>query len=76
MTGTARKGSFSLGMDDQSVVDAIQSLTTSDFYKSMPSEKKPLSPYHDVYKFDWSNKKIYAKFQDFGGLLVVSFKEK
>ncbi|MBM5096060.1 type II toxin-antitoxin system MqsR family toxin [Vibrio parahaemolyticus] len=76
MTGTARQGANALGMDDQDVVNAIQCLKPSDFYKTMPSAKMPTAANHDVYKFTWCGKEIYAKFQDLGGFIVVSFKEK
>ncbi len=76
MTGSARRGASALGMEDQDVVDAIQSLNPNDFHKTMPSIKMPTAANQDVYKFDWRGTKIYAKFQDLGGLLVVSFKEK
>lgn len=75
LTRTARINALDeLGMDDQDIVDAIASLTSNDFYKTMPSIKKPCAPYLDVYRFSWKNQRIYAKFQDLCGLIVVSFK--
>lgn len=76
MTLSARQGASELGMDDQDVVNAIKSLTSHDFHKTMPSEKMPSAAHFDVYKFVWEGNNIYAKFQDLNGLLVVSFKEK
>lgn len=74
MTKTARRGATSLGFDDQDIVDAIQSITSSHFYKTMPSDTSGY-PHHDVYKFVFKNVYIYLKFQDLAGHMVVSFKE-
>ena len=73
MTGTSRKGATELGFDDQDVVNAIQSISNSDFYKTMPANN-PNFKQHDVYKFHWKSVHIYLKFQDLNGYLVVSFK--
>jgi hypothetical protein len=76
LTLCSSQGALELGMDSQDIVDAIKTLTSNDFYKTMASEKRPLAPHFDVYKFVWCGNKIYLKFQDLGGLIVVSFKKK
>lgn len=74
ITGSSRKGALELGFEDQDIVDAIQSIKTTDFYKTMPSQKIPGSANHDVYKFSFKGIGIYAKFQNLNGFIVVSFK--
>jgi len=76
MTGSSRVTAVALGFDDQDIVNAIQSIKSSDFYKTMPSQKMPSSPNQDVYKFQFKGIDIYAKFQNLCGFIVVSFKEK
>jgi hypothetical protein len=73
MTGTSRKDATNLGFDDQDIINAIQSISENDFYKTMPAKKTEMK-HHDVYKFRWLDLYIYLKFQDFNGHLVVSFK--
>lgn len=75
MTGVARRGAVSLGMDDSDIVNAIQSLKISDFYKTMASEKMPQYGNMDVYKTNWNGQNIYMKFQNIAGFIVVSFKQ-
>jgi len=74
MTRVARQGANELGMDDQDIINAIQAITPSQFYKTMPSNKLPNALYLDVYRTHWNGKNVYAKFQDVCGFLVVSFK--
>ncbi len=75
MTGSSRATAFALGFEDQDIVDAIQSIQSTDFYKTMPSTAMPGSANHDVYKFSFKGIDIYAKFQNLNGFIVVSFKE-
>ena len=74
MTKVARQGAVALGMDDSDVIDAIQSITSANFHKTMPPDKMPHLANFDVYRITWKNTNIYTKFQDFGGFMVVSFK--
>lgn len=76
MTGSSRITATALGFDDQDVVDAIQAIKSTDFYKTMPPIKMPSSPNHDVYRFSFKGVEIYAKFQNLCGFIVVSFKER
>ncbi|MEA9419908.1 MULTISPECIES: type II toxin-antitoxin system MqsR family toxin [Aeromonas] len=73
-TLTARKGYTELGFSDQDVVDAISSIDESEFHKTMPSNAMPGYSF-DVYKTTFKGKKIYVKFQNINGFIVVSFKE-
>ncbi|CAK1720136.1 motility quorum-sensing regulator / GCU-specific mRNA interferase toxin [Vibrio crassostreae] len=79
-TKSARQGYVELGMDEQDVVDVIKSLQPSDFYKTMPSDKRPDLGYFDVYRTSWCGVDIYTKFQDIGSgfisMYIVSFKRK
>lgn len=74
ITRTARQGAMSLGMDDNDIVNAIQSITAINFHKTMPSENMPHLPHFDVYRITWNSINIYTKFQDIGAFMVVSFK--
>jgi len=75
MTVSAMSGQYELGFSDQDVVDAIQALTSADFYKSMPPEHAGFSAWHDVYKPTYKNVKLYVKFQiDKRGEMIISFK--
>jgi len=66
-----------LGLSDSDVVNIIQNLTGSHFYKTMKSTFDQRTN-HDVYKCDWKNLHLYIKFvRNYGQtqLLLVSFKE-
>lgn len=76
MTRVARQGAVELGMDDDDVVNVIQAIKSTDFYKTMPSEKMPQLANFDVYRTWWEGVEIYLKFQDISGYLVVSFKRR
>jgi motility quorum-sensing regulator / GCU-specific mRNA interferase toxin len=75
-TMTAADGADDLGMDEQTVVDVIASLTAADFDKSMPSEVNP-AIWQDVYKPVIDGRELYVKFtlDAQGELLLISFKE-
>lgn len=75
MTYSAMKGQYELNFGDQDVVDAIQALTSNDFYKSMPPQHENYSAWHDVYKSKFKNKDLYIKFQiNKHGEMIISFK--
>ena len=77
MTGSARQGAFALGFSDQDVVDAVQALVVSDFYKSMPPTASGFTAMQDVYKPTFNGVGLYIKFQILpSGELILSFKEK
>ena len=44
MTSSAKRGQIELNLFDHDVVSAIQSLTTKDFYKSMPPVRQLPQP--------------------------------
>lgn len=74
MTQSSRRSAVALGFDDQDVVDVIQAIRATDFYKTMPSTKIPNAQNQDVYKVHWKSLYLYVKFQFLNGFLVVSFK--
>jgi len=76
MTFTAMNDQYALGFNDQDVVDAIQTLTNSDFYKSMPPIREGFTAWQDVYKTKFKEKNLYIKFQiDLKGEMIISFKD-
>ena len=62
-TKVAKQGALDLNFSNQDVVDAIQALTSSDFYKSMPPEHRKFVAWQDVYKSHFKGEKLYIKFQ-------------
>jgi hypothetical protein len=75
MTYSAMQGQYELGLNDQDIVDAIQALANTDFYKSMPPEHEDFSAWQDVYKPTFKDVKLYVKFQiDKRGEVIISFK--
>lgn len=77
MTSSAKRGQIELDLSDHDVVSAIQSLTTKDFYKSMPPVHGNFVAWQDVYKTFFNGIDLYIKFQvNANRELIVSFKEK
>lgn len=77
MTYSAMQGQYELEFSDQDVVDAIQALTCTHFYKSMPPKHENYSAWHDVYKSTFKKVDLYIKFQiDKRGEMIISFKER
>lgn len=75
MTGTAMQGQYELAFSDQDVVDVIQSLLSTDFYKSMKPSNNRFTAWQDVYKPTHKGIKLYVKFQiQKHGEIIVSFK--
>lgn len=75
MTASAMQGQYELGLSDQDVVDAIQSLIRDDFYKSMQPKHRGFSAWQDVYKPVFKGVALYVKFQvDKRGEVIISFK--
>ena len=72
----SKQGADDLGMDDQSVVDAIQALTAADFDKSMTSYANP-RVWQDVYRPRIDKTELYVKFtlDSMNALYIISFKE-
>ncbi|MFT4060611.1 MAG: type II toxin-antitoxin system MqsR family toxin [Legionella sp.] len=50
MTVSAKQGQLALGFSNQDVVEAIQSLTSNDFYKSIEPIAPGFTAWQDVYK--------------------------
>lgn len=77
MTSSAKRGQVELDLSDCEVVTVIQSLTTKDFYKSMPPVHENFVAWQDVYKARFNHIDLYIKFQvNANRELIVSFKEK
>ena len=77
MTVSAKQGQISLGFNDDDVVNAIQALTSKNFYKSMAPRHPSFTAWQDVYKSRFRGVELYIKFQvGPRGELILSFKEK
>lgn len=77
MTVSAKQGQLALGFSDHDVVEAVQSLTSNDFYKSMAPVTPGYTAWQDVYKSNFKGVHLYIKFQvNTYGELILSFKEK
>lgn len=77
MTASAKQGQVLLNFTDEEVVLAIQNLSPSDFYKSMPPVHINFTAWQDVYKTRFKGVNLYIKFQiNAKRELILSFKEK
>ena len=75
MTGSARRGAFSLGLGLREVVMVVCGLSRKDFYKSMTTYRDS-SIWQDVYRTRFGEIDLYVKVTvDAGGHLLISFKE-
>ncbi len=76
LSRTARRNTVELCLELEEVVFVIQSLTQSNFYKSMTTYANH-KIWQDVYHFEYKDIPLYIKFTvDNEGYLIVSFKEK
>ncbi len=76
MTNSAYQGMITIGFSQEDVVNAIQSLTRKDFYKSMPPYNLKFAAWQDVYRSRFKEVDLYIKFQiNDNGELPLSFKE-
>ena len=76
MTNSAYQDMVALNFSLDDVVNAIQSLTRKDFYKSMPPIHYKFVAWQDVYKANYNGVYLYIKFQiNDNGELLLSFKE-
>jgi motility quorum-sensing regulator/GCU-specific mRNA interferase toxin len=67
-----------MGFSSQDIEEVILNLTPSDFYKTMPSEKKP-GLWQDVYRPRHFGMTLYVKIQIINSntcAVLISFKEK
>lgn len=77
MTTSAKQGQVALDFTDEDVVNAIQTLTQRNFYKSMPPLHTNFVAWQDVYKTHFKGVELYIKFQiNSKRELILSFKEK
>lgn len=76
ITRTARKSVIEMGLRDSDVINVIQGLGGSNFYKSMTSYQDH-RVWQDVYHAKYGELILYLKFTiDPEGFFVLSFKEK
>jgi motility quorum-sensing regulator/GCU-specific mRNA interferase toxin len=76
-TAMAFRDAQELGFSRTDMIEIIQSLRSSDFYKSMTAYRHPRL-WQDVYRARFRDKALYIKFTvtPDGGYLLLSFKEK
>jgi hypothetical protein len=76
-TKTALTDAASLGHGSREIVNIVQTITASHFYKSMTSNFNA-NVWQDVYHVPHSNGTLYVKFTDNGGpdFVLLSYKEK
>lgn len=76
ITRSAYRNAVALGMRRGDIVDVVQSLKPSDFYKSMTTYTDSRI-WQDVYHARYGDSVLYVKFmKDYEDYLIVSFKEK
>ena len=76
ITRMAQLSARTLGLRDHDMVQAIQSLSRSNFYKSMTAYTDSHT-WQDVYHAHFGGRALYIKFmKDELGHLILSFKEK
>jgi motility quorum-sensing regulator/GCU-specific mRNA interferase toxin len=76
-TATAFRDAQELGLSRADMVEVIQSIRASDFYKSMTAHANP-QLWQDVYHVRFRGQELYVKFtsKPGDGYLLLSFKEK
>lgn len=75
ITQTARQDSFSLGLDDEEVIEIILGLEPKNLYKSMTSYQNH-KIWHDVYHKEYRGIELYIKLQLVDNAIIISFKER
>ena len=77
ITDSSLEGAHAINFSETEIIETIQSLKPSDFYKAMPSEKYP-GLWQDVYHPARKGIKLYVKLQEKvkGKCVVISFKNK
>ena len=75
VTQTARQDYFSLGLDDDEVIEIIMRLKPKNLYKSMTSYFDH-KIWHDVYHEEYFGLKLYIKLQINENAIIISFKER
>jgi hypothetical protein len=76
ITESALDGAADLYLDEDDVVDCVQELSRSHFYKTMPSTKVPGTE-QDVYRTRYAGFAIYLKVRVIDGkrAVIISFKQ-
>lgn len=77
ISDVAVAGAHELGFDREEIVEAVLSVSPSDFYKSMESERFP-GLWQDVYHLSFEGADLYVKLQmDAKGRgVVIQFKRR
>ena len=75
ITQSARQGYFSLGFDDDEVIEIIMNLINKDLYKSMTTYQNN-KIWQDVYHKNIHDIDLYIKLQITDKAIVISFKER
>jgi motility quorum-sensing regulator/GCU-specific mRNA interferase toxin len=77
ITSAAKEGAAVLLFELEHIVEAVLTLTPTDFYKSMESEKCP-GRWQDVYRLRYRGIELYIKVQlsPDGRAVVVQFKRR
>ena len=73
-TKAAREGGAALGMDFDSMIAVVMTLTTADFYKSMTTHADHRI-WQDVYRPITPMGEVYLKLTVIDEVLIVPFKE-
>lgn len=74
MTASAVIGARQLGFTEREAVGVVMSLTTADFYKSMPTYADH-TIWQDVYRPRTVHGSVYLKLTVIDDVLIMSFKE-
>jgi motility quorum-sensing regulator/GCU-specific mRNA interferase toxin len=76
ITRSGYRNAVALGMRRSDIVEIVQSLKPTDFYKSMTTYANGRN-WQDVYYARYGDLVLYVKFmEDYNDYLIVSFKEK
>lgn len=63
-----------LSLSVKGAIDIIGTITSNEFYKTMPSKTHP-GYFQDVYRVPFGDLELYVKFTDYqSGPVVISFK--
>lgn len=73
-TQSARQGAVLLGADFKAMCEVLQSLTSTDFYKSMTAYSDH-KIWQDVYRPNTVHGDIYLKLTVIADVVIISFKE-
>lgn len=73
VTLAALQDAGALGFDRDDICECVLALGKADFYKTMPSNKRP-GTMQDVYRTTYCDVPMYVKLQHHSDVCVISFK--